>query len=148
MIWMRHEASSDSGKTNNSMQFRPIDVQRALSRPAGYNLMYWLGLQAHLTLTITCTLRNCHFLTRAFVTIWSSCTLGIGRWRKSDIHCSWVVTYFRCSRYVVGGSMPVTDWAAEQRLPFRFHLFELSWWKLVHTIYFRIPFFLAAQTSR
>jgi hypothetical protein len=36
---MRHEASSDSGKTNNSMQFRPIEVQRALSRHAGYNLM-------------------------------------------------------------------------------------------------------------
>jgi len=36
---MHHEASSDSGKTNNSMLFRPIEVQLALNWPAGYNLM-------------------------------------------------------------------------------------------------------------
>ena len=36
---MHHEASSDSGKTNNSMQFRPIEVQLALNWHAGYNLM-------------------------------------------------------------------------------------------------------------
>jgi hypothetical protein len=36
---MHHEASSDSGKTNNSMQFRPIEVQLALNWEAGYNLM-------------------------------------------------------------------------------------------------------------
>ena len=36
---MRHEASSDSGKTNNSMQFSPIEVQLALNWHAGYNLM-------------------------------------------------------------------------------------------------------------
>jgi len=55
---MRHEAPSDGGETNNSMQFWQIDVQRALNRHAGLNLMQWLGLQARLTLTVTCTLGN------------------------------------------------------------------------------------------
>jgi hypothetical protein len=137
MIWMRHEASFDSGKTNHSTQFWLIEVLRALRRHAGYNLMQWLRLQARLTLTITCTLRNCIFLTRAFVMICSSFTLEIGRWRKSDIHCLWFVTNFRLSRHVVGGSFPVTDWAAELGLPFRFYLFELCWWKSVHTMYFQ-----------
>jgi len=36
---MHREASSDSGKTNNSMQFWPIEVQLALIWHAGYNLM-------------------------------------------------------------------------------------------------------------
>jgi hypothetical protein len=36
---MHPEASSDSGKMNNSMQFRRIEVQLALNWPAGYNLM-------------------------------------------------------------------------------------------------------------
>jgi len=36
---MHHEASSDSGKTNNSMQFQPNEVQLALNWHAGYNLM-------------------------------------------------------------------------------------------------------------
>jgi len=36
---MHHEASSDSGKTNNSMQFRPIEVQLVLNWHAGYNLI-------------------------------------------------------------------------------------------------------------
>jgi len=39
----------------------------------------------------------------------------------------------------------VTNWAAEQRLSFRFYIFELSWWKSVHIIYFKIRF-LAAET--
>jgi hypothetical protein len=38
-IWMHHEAPSDSGMMNNSMQFRPIEVQLALNWHAGYNLM-------------------------------------------------------------------------------------------------------------
>jgi hypothetical protein len=81
------------------------------------------------------------FLNSSFVTICSSCTLGIGRWRKSDIDCVWFVMNFRRSRHVVGRSLPVTDWAAGQRLPFRFNLFELSWWKSVHIIYFMIRWF-------
>ena len=36
---MHHEASSDSGKTNNSMQFLPIEVPLALNWHAEYNLM-------------------------------------------------------------------------------------------------------------
>jgi len=36
---MHHEASSDSRKTNTSMQFQPIEVQLALNWHAGYNLM-------------------------------------------------------------------------------------------------------------
>jgi len=36
---MHREASSDSGKTNNSMQFRPIEVQQGLNWHAGYNPM-------------------------------------------------------------------------------------------------------------
>ena len=148
MIWMRPETWCDSGKMRNSMQCRPFEVQQALNRREGLNLMQWLGLQARLTLTITCTLRNCHFLTRAFVTICSSCTLGIGLWRKLDIVCSWFATILWRSRYAVGGSLRVTDQASEQRLEFRFYLFELSWWKSVHTIYSKIRFFLAAQTYK
>jgi hypothetical protein len=53
------EASSDCGKMNNSMLFWPIELQEALNRHAGFNLMEWLGLQAGLILTVTCTLRNC-----------------------------------------------------------------------------------------
>jgi hypothetical protein len=37
------------------MQFRPIEMQRALNRHAGFNLMEWQGLQDRLTLTVTCT---------------------------------------------------------------------------------------------
>jgi hypothetical protein len=36
---MHHEASSDSRKMNNSMQFRPIEVQLALNWHTGYNLL-------------------------------------------------------------------------------------------------------------
>jgi len=36
---MHYEASSDSGKTNNSMQFQPIELQLASNWHAGYNLM-------------------------------------------------------------------------------------------------------------
>jgi hypothetical protein len=36
---MHHEASSDSGKMNNSMQFQPIEVQLALNWHPEYNLM-------------------------------------------------------------------------------------------------------------
>jgi len=103
--------------------------------------IYCLRLQARLTFTDTCTLRNCLFFTRAFITISSSCSLGIGRWQKSDIVCSWFATNLRHSRYKVGGSLPVTDRSAEQRLAFRLYLFELSWWKSVHTIYFEIRVF-------
>jgi len=94
-IWMRHETSSDSGRTNNSMQFQPIEVQQALNWHAGFTAMQCLGFQACLTSTVTCTLRNCLFSTRAFITICSACTLGIGSWRKSDIICLWFVMKFR-----------------------------------------------------
>jgi len=40
-----------------------------------------------------------------------------------------------------GRSLPGTVWAAEQGLPFRFYLFELSWWKSVDIIDFEIWFF-------
>jgi hypothetical protein len=36
---MHHKTSSDSGKMNNNMQFRPIEVQLAMNWVAGYNLM-------------------------------------------------------------------------------------------------------------
>jgi hypothetical protein len=36
---MHHEASSDSGKMNNNMLFRPIEVKQALNWQTGYNLM-------------------------------------------------------------------------------------------------------------
>jgi len=36
---MRHESSSDSGKTNNSMHFKSIEVQLALNQHAEYNPM-------------------------------------------------------------------------------------------------------------
>jgi len=36
---MHHEASSDSEKTNNSMLFRPIEVQLELKWHVGFNLM-------------------------------------------------------------------------------------------------------------
>jgi len=38
-IWMDHEASTESGKRNNSMPFWPIEVQLALNWHAGFNLM-------------------------------------------------------------------------------------------------------------
>jgi hypothetical protein len=38
-ILMHNEALSVSGKTNNSIQFRAIEDQQALSQPAGYNVM-------------------------------------------------------------------------------------------------------------
>jgi len=141
MIWMHHETSSDSKKKNNHMQYWPIEVQRALGRHAGDNLIQWPGLQARLTLTITCTLRNCFFLTPAFITICSACTLGIGHWQKSNIDCLLVVLDFRRSRQELGGRLPVTNWAAVRRLPSGFNLFELVWLKLVHTINFKIWFF-------
>jgi len=84
------------------MQFRPIEVQRALNQHAGFNPMQWLELQAHLTLRVTCTLRNCVVLTRAFIKICSSCTLGIGRWRKNKYHL------FMICRELQGGSLLVT----------------------------------------
>jgi len=117
-IWMCHEASSDSGKTKNSMQFWPIQLQEVLNRHAGFDPMQWLGLQAYLTLTVTCTLRNCVFLTRAFITICTSCTCGIGCWRKSDIICLWFVTNFRrelashwLSRWAETGLANLSLWA-------------------------------------
>jgi len=36
---MHHEALSDSGKTNNSMQFWPIGLQLVLNWHVGYNLI-------------------------------------------------------------------------------------------------------------
>jgi len=47
------------------MQFCPNEVQGAFSWHRGFNPLYRLGLYARLTLTITCTLRNCLFLTQA-----------------------------------------------------------------------------------
>jgi len=91
---MRHEASSESGKINNSMQFRPIEVHQALNRHAGSNLMPWLGLQARHTLPVTYTITNCVVLTRAFIMICSSCTVGIRCWGKADIVCLQYVTDF------------------------------------------------------
>jgi hypothetical protein len=41
----------------------------------------------------------------------------------------------------MGGSLWVTNRAAEHRLAFRFNLFELSLWKSVYTIYFQIRVF-------
>ena len=107
----------------------------------------WLRLQVCVTLTVTYTLRNCLFFTRAFIRIRSSCTLGIRDWWKSDVVCLWFVTNFRCSTYAVGRGLPVADWAAELRLPLRMYLFELSWWKSVHTIHYKIRV-LAAQTYK
>jgi len=101
----------------------------------------WLRFQARLTLTVICTLRICVFITRAFITICSSCTLGIGPWQKSNFVCWWFVTKFSRSRYVEGGSLPVIYRTAEQSLAFRFYPFELSWWKSVQTIYFKIQGF-------
>jgi hypothetical protein len=40
---MHPETSSDSGKMNNSMQFRPIEVQLAFNWHVGYNLMAAIG---------------------------------------------------------------------------------------------------------
>jgi len=39
-----------------------------------------------------------------------------------------------------GRRLPVTHWVVEQRLPFRFYLFKLSWWKSVQIINFQIRF--------
>ena len=103
--------------------------------------IYWLWLQACLTLTVTWTLKNCRFFTPTFITICSSCTLGIGLRQKSDIVCLWFVTKSRHPRYMVGGILAVTDWATEWRPALRFYLFELCWWKSVHTIYFKIRVF-------
>jgi len=50
-----------------------------------------LWLQACITLPVTCTVRNCHFFTQAFITICSSCKHGIGRLRKLDIVLLWFV---------------------------------------------------------
>jgi len=123
------------------MQFWPIEVQRALNRHAGFNLMQWLGLQARLTLTFTWTLRNWVVPTRAFITIWSWSNLGIGRWRKLDIVCVWFVTKFgrelashRLSRWAESGIQIL-------------YIFELSWWKSVHIIYFKIQVFGGPNTQ-
>jgi hypothetical protein len=130
-----HEASSDSRKMNNSMQFWPIEVQRALNWHAGFNLMQWLGLQTCHTLTVTFTLRNYDLRTWAFITICSSYSLGIGRGRKLNIVCSWFVKNLR--RELV--SHQLSRWAEIGiQIPY---LFELSWWKSVHTIHFEIWIF-------
>jgi hypothetical protein len=98
-IWMHHEASSDSGKTNNRMQVRSIEVQLAMNWHAGDNPMSAIAGSPYFNSNMY--FRNCLFFTRAFIKICSSCTLGIGRWRKSDIVCSWFVTNFRRSRYAL-----------------------------------------------
>lgn len=36
---------------------------------------------------------------------------------------------------MVDGILPVSDRAAEQRLAFRFYLFEFSWWKSIDNLY-------------
>jgi hypothetical protein len=84
-------------------------MQRALNRHTGFNLMQWMGLQAHLTLTGLCTLRDCIVLTRAVITICSSCTLWIGRWRN-EISAVYALSL------TLRGSLPVTDWAAQEKL--------------------------------
>jgi hypothetical protein len=129
---IHHEASCDSRKTNTSMQFWPMEVQRALNNHAGFNLIYWLWLQVHPTLTVTCTFSDCIGLTRAFITIWSLCTPRIGSWGKSDIVWIWFVTNFRwelachwLSRWAETGIQIL-------------YLFNVSWWKWVHTIYFEM----------
>jgi hypothetical protein len=129
---IRHETSANCGNTNHSMQFRTIEVQRVLNRHAEFNPMQCLGLQPHPTLTVTCTLRNCVVLTRAFITIWSLCTLGIGCWRKSDIVCLWFVTNFRWEL----ACHWLSGWA-ETGIQI-LNVFELSWWKSVLTIHFKI----------
>jgi len=129
---IRYEASSDRGKTNHSMQIRPIAVQRALNRHAGLNPMQWLGLQARHTLTVTSTLRNCVVLSRVFITIRLLYTFGMGHWRKSDIVCIWFVTNFR--REFAGHRLSCWAETGFQIL----YLFKLSWRKLVHIMYFEI----------
>jgi len=132
---MRHETWSDSRQMNNGMQFRPIEVQSALNRHAEFDRMQWLGLEARLTLTVTCTVRNYIVLTPAFITICSSCTLGIRLWRKSDIICLRFVT--NCRLELAGHWLH--RWAETGICIL--HPFELSWWKSVHTIHFKIRFF-------
>ena len=106
---MRHEASSDSGKTNYSMQFWPIEVQLVLNRHAGFNLMQWLGLQARLTLTVTCTLRNCLFLTRAFIMI-CMYFMHSWDWMLAEIrYCQFIICHELQAFKICGGrSLPVT----------------------------------------
>jgi hypothetical protein len=48
---------------------------------------------------------------------------------------------FRGSRYEVGRNLAVTNRAAELRLALRFYLFELSRWKSVNIIHFKIEVF-------
>jgi hypothetical protein len=130
-----HEPVSVSGKMNYSMQFRPIEVQQALNRHVEFNLKEWLGLQACLTLTVTCTLRNSIFLTQAFITIWSLFTLRIFGCRNSDIVSLW---YFMNIRHELAGHR--VNSSAETVIQI-LNVFELSWWKSVDTIHFKVQVF-------
>jgi len=139
---MCHEPSSDSGKTNNSMEFRPIEVHQTWNRHAGFNLMQLLGLQARRTSTVTCTVRNWIVLTRAFILICSSCTLEIGSWRKSDIVCLWFVTNFRwepaghrLSRWVETGIQILCLWALLMEISSHSLFQDTSFWRPKLTSY-------------
>jgi hypothetical protein len=138
---MCHKASFEIWKTNYSLQFRLIEVQWALNRHAEFNLMQWLELQALLTLTVTCTLRNWVVLSRAFITMCSWCTLGIGLWRNLDIICLWFVTNFR---WELAGQQFSRRAETGIQIP---SLFELSRWKWVHTIYSKTRYFGGPNTQ-
>jgi len=66
----------------------------------------------------------------------------------SDIVCLSFVMNFSGSRYMVPGSLLVTDPATMHSLAFRFYLFELSCRQSVHIIYFRIALFSRPKHSR
>jgi len=95
IIWIYLEASTYSGQTTNRIEFRLVEVQWALNRHEEFNPMQWLGLEARITLMVTCTPTNCFVLTLAFSMVYSLCTSWIGQWRKSDIVFFYLVTNFR-----------------------------------------------------
>jgi len=133
-IWQQKDESQHAVPAN----WGAASIELASKIPS--NVMAGI-VGARLTLTVIRTLRNCLFVTQAFITICFSSTLGIGRLRTWAIVCVWCVTNFMRSRYAAGRSLPVTDWAAEQRLLSRFYSSGLTWWKSVHIIYFNIQVF-------
>jgi len=136
---MSNEASSGSGKTNYSVQLQPIEVQLALNRHAGYNQLAAIAGSPYFDSYLYS--QKLPFLNLSFhhdfffKYTWD--------WTLAEIRDCLFSICHELQLFKIRGvrRLPVTDWTPEQRLPFRFSLFELSRWKSVHIIIFKILFF-------
>jgi hypothetical protein len=133
---MHHVPSSGSGKTNNHMLFRSIEVQLALNLHAGYNLMSVIAGLPYF---------DNYLYSQKLPFLYSSIHhdmffMPTGDWTLVKIRCRLFMSCHDLPALKIRGGreLPVTDQAAEQRLAIRLYHFELSRWKSVHTSYFTI----------